>query len=235
MGKLGIGYGSEWHLLWYLARHRHALDNAVRAATGADRVEWLDFPVRPAGSAPTDAEWKGLDFLTDADTLTAWRGYWPQGAGVHNWDAVGQVRIGTRTEWLLVEAKANCQEIQSDCGAKPTGGLSRIEESLDATKAALGVDLECDWLRAYYQFCNRLAVLHFLNARQVPAHFLTVYFTGDANGNLSCPRDADGWRLALSAQDQHVGLPQAHALQARIHKAFLPAFANVRQPAHDQP
>jgi hypothetical protein len=234
MGKLGFGYGSEWHLLWYLARHRTTLDDAVRAATAAQSVEWLDFPVRPGGDDYLDAEWKGLDFLADADIQAAWREFWPQGAGIHNWDAVGKVRIGGQTEWLLVEAKANCEEIRSDCGAKPAGGLAQIQAALDTTKRALGVEPGRDWLRGHYQVCNRIAVLQFLNARQVPARLLTVYFTGDGNGSRSCPRDADGWRAVLLAQDQHVGLPPAHALETRVHKAFLPAFENVREAAPDK-
>ena len=33
MGKIGFGYGSEWHLLWHLARHRASLDDTVRTVT----------------------------------------------------------------------------------------------------------------------------------------------------------------------------------------------------------
>jgi hypothetical protein len=31
MGKIGYGYGSEWHLLWYLCRHRAHLKSEVPA------------------------------------------------------------------------------------------------------------------------------------------------------------------------------------------------------------
>jgi hypothetical protein len=231
MGRLGMGYGSEWHLLWYLARHRSALDDAVRAANGADSVEWLDFPVRPGGAAHTDAEWKGLDFLEDAEIRSAWREFWPQGAGIHNWDAVGRIRRGGRVEWLLVEAKANCEEIRSDCGAKPAGGLAQIKTVLEDTKRALGVEPSRDWLCGYYQSCNRLAVLHFLNSRRIPSHLLTIYFTGDTNGDRACPKDRNGWGAAIVEQAAHVGLPGEHALTGRIHSVFLPVFANVRPSA----
>lgn len=227
MGKIGFGYGSEWHLLWHLARHRTSLDDTVRRVTRADRVEWLDFPLR-GNDGPIDAEWTGLDFLADADTQAAWRSFWPQGAGIQNWDAVARIEIEGRLEWLLVEAKAHCGEIGSSCGAKPEGGLAQIRTALDATKTALGVEAERDWLRGYYQFCNRLAVLHFLGTQGVAAHLLMIYFTGDVNGDRACPKDAAGWQAAIAAQDAHVGLPQGHSLEARVHKVFLPAFANLR-------
>jgi hypothetical protein len=161
MGKIGFGYGSEWHLLWYLARHRSSLNDAVRRVTGADDIEWLDFPLRGTEGS-SDAEWTGLDFLTDEDTLAAWRSFWPQEAGIHNWDAVARVKVEGRLRWLLVEAKAHCDEIQSTCGAKAEGGLALIRAALEATKTGLGVESDRDWLHGYYQFCNRLAVLHFL-------------------------------------------------------------------------
>ncbi len=226
MGKIGYGYGSEWHLLWHLARHRTSLDDKVRGVTGADHVEWLDFPLR-GDDGSIDAEWTGLDFLTDADTRAAWRSFWPQGLGIQNWDAVARIAIEGRPEWLLVEAKAHCGEIESTCGAKPEGGLARIRAALDATKTALGVEPDRDWLRGYSQFCNRLAVLQFLEAHHAPAHLLMIYFTGDVNGSRSCPKDASGWQAAIAAQDAHVGLPKGHALEARVYKAFLPAYTNL--------
>ena len=55
MGKLALGYGSEWHMMRYLGRYRSVLDEKVRAVTGATEIRWLDW-----NSAPTevDAEWK---------------------------------------------------------------------------------------------------------------------------------------------------------------------------------
>ena len=80
------------------------------------------------------------------------------------------------------------------------------------------------WLSCYYQFCNRVAVLHFLNQHGAPARLLFLYFTGDEfpDGSVDCPTSEDGWRLALAKQAEHVGLPDGHALSSRIHKLFLP-------------
>jgi hypothetical protein len=139
MGKIGFGYGSEWHLLWYLARHRAELNARVMDLTGADRVEWLDYPIRSGDDTRRDEEWKGLDFIADAAVTDAWREFWPQGAGIQNWDGIAGVSVHGREEWLLVEAKGHCAEIESSCGARPEGGLGKIRAALDITKQALSL------------------------------------------------------------------------------------------------
>ena len=225
MGRLGFGYGSEWHLMWYLARHRTDLNHRIIRQTGASRVDWLDFPVIGTEEHLTDSEWKGLGFIGDGDVQHAWRGFWPQRAGVQNWDAVGRLWRGEEAEWLLVEAKGHVGEIESSCGAKPEGGLDKIVRALDETKQALGVGAERDWLRPYYQLSNRLAVLHFLTSHGIGARLLLIYFTGDTTAGCECPKDDAAWRAALKAQDAHLGLADGHRLADRVHKLFLPVFS----------
>jgi hypothetical protein len=140
LGKIGFGYGSEWHLLWYLGRHRDELSSRVAKVTSADQVNWLDLPKRIKNGQLLDAEWRGLDFMTDDVILARWREFWPAGVGVQNWDAVAKLRVEGHDEWLLVEAKGHCGEITSNCAAKPEGGLSKISQALESTKSGLGVD-----------------------------------------------------------------------------------------------
>ena len=107
--------------------------------TDAVNVDWLDFRSRRQDGKLVDGEWKGLDFIADPEVIRAWREFWPQGAGIHNWDAVARLQFAEGAdEWLLVEAKAHCGE--SSCTAKPEGGLDKIRQALDATKQALGDD-----------------------------------------------------------------------------------------------
>jgi hypothetical protein len=77
MGRIGHGYGSEWHLLRYLGRHRDRLDKEVLAKVGAKEVKWLDFPFKPNGKWQ-DEEWKGVDFLRRKDVQAKWSEFWPQ-------------------------------------------------------------------------------------------------------------------------------------------------------------
>ncbi|TGT35908.1 MULTISPECIES: hypothetical protein [unclassified Mesorhizobium] len=111
MGVMNIEYGSEFHLLRYMGRHRNRLNEAVAKATGAEEIEWLDAPP-DTGKPWNDGEWKGLRFLDDREDLQrAWRAVWPARGNPPNWDALGKVRTAGAWEWLLVEAKANEQEL----------------------------------------------------------------------------------------------------------------------------
>ena len=221
MAKIGSGYGSECHLLRFFGRHRQYLNGRIAESVGGEIVEWLDFRFAPNADWK-DAELKGLDFLShDSSLQTAWRDSWPQGSGIQNWDAVGRINVDSEESWLLVEAKANLEEIRSSCAAKPEGGRGQIEATLAGVKADLGVPTERDWLKGYYQFCNRVAVLHFLLSHSVPARLLFVYFVGDDTPGRTCPKTEAEWGEDLATQERHVGIPPAHPIRDRIHKVFL--------------
>jgi hypothetical protein len=169
MARLNASYGSEFHLLRMLGRHRRFFDSQVCDAIGADRVEWLDFPSgemrRDKNGKPIwDREWTRLDFLQfDDPACIAWQSAWPMShRGFHNWDATGRLVYGDTRQWLLVEAKANIEELSSSCKAENQNSIARIKKTLDQTKLALHVAESCDWLNGYYQFCNRLAVLNLI-------------------------------------------------------------------------
>lgn len=135
MGKMGYGYGSEFHLLRYLGYHRHQLNRAVEEQTSGHIVDGLDFAFGRDGEA--DSEWKGVDFLDSApDVKSAWLEFWPQMGNVPNWDAVGRLESNSGIAYLLVEAKAHVEELQSSCKAKDAnkqGGLDKIKDALKTT------------------------------------------------------------------------------------------------------
>lgn len=92
---------------------------------------------------------------------------------------------------------------------------------------ALGVPSDRDWLNGYYQFCNRVAVLHFLNNHRESSHLLLMYFLGDRSGpTRTCPETKGGWDTVLGEQKRHVGLGEEHPLGAKIHSLFLPVCPN---------
>ena len=229
MAVIGAGYGSECHLLRYLGRHRRAFDARVGAALGGEVVEWLDFHFDP-GQVWPDGERRGLDFIEDEALQKAWAEWWPQGRGIHCWDAVARYRKNGETGWLLVEAKGNLEELASDCQAKPAGGRGQIEAALAEVKRALGVDASCDWLRGHYQHANRIATLHFLGWHGVAARLLYVYFSGDRTPNRTCPADAAGWSTALAREQAHLGISADAPIRARIHALHLPVAPAGRRP-----
>jgi hypothetical protein len=230
MAALNAKYGSELHLLRMLGRHRDYFDRRVREVTGADAIEWLDFPSGETrrdeeGRVLWDREWQHVQFLDDGDPARkAWDAAWPTHRVGPNWDAIGRLRYGTAQEWLLVEAKANVQELKSECRATGRESVDLIRNTLDRTKAALGVAATADWLRPYYQFCNRLAVLHVLNSAETPARLLFVYFHGDTgDARRTCPAPAAAWDEPLAELHRHVGLPATHPLCDRIHSCRIDA------------
>ena len=222
MGKMGNGYGSEFHLLRYMGRHRHRLDALVLDLVKAATIDWLDFGFD--NSTPSkDAELKGLSFLEDNREIeNAWEKFWPTGRGIHNWDAVAKLGFGSAgKEWLLVEAKAHLEEMKSSCMAE--GGLAKISAAFTEVKSALGVAPDREWLNPYYQYCNRVAALYFLHKNTIPARLLFIYFCGDkGDARRTCPETESDWKPALAEQAAHVGLPQRHLLAERVHALYLP-------------
>lgn len=106
-------------------------------------------------------------------------------------------------------------------------GLPQITAVLDNVKLALGVDAKRNWLDGYYQYCNRIAALHFLESHGIHARLLFIYFTGEQHPGWSCSADARGWSAALGLMEKHVGLSPENALSRRIHRLFLPVTADT--------
>jgi len=231
MSKLTKFYGSEWHMLRMLGRHRAWFTRHVEASTGLKGITWHDFDFT-AGVAKNhgDAEIKGLNFLPAGHPASVlWHTWWPQTGNVHNWDAVGEYRIDDSTNYLLVEAKANMGELCQSTGAKSKefgGGLELIEERLAETQKAMGITEAKVWTKPYYQYANRLALLHFLQQQGVSAHLIFVYFNGDTNTGAICPANAAAWRPVLDDMKNELGLTGHSALEQRIHEVFVPVVEN---------
>jgi hypothetical protein len=172
-----------------------------------------------------------LDFLADRDDVVArWREYWPQRGRAQTWDGIAKLQHGGTTEWVLIEAKANTVEfVTPPCGASKEGGRDQIEKTLNRLKTHLGVHRHFPWLGTYYQYVNRLAVLHFLNdLAGVPALLLHVYFVGDCfPDGRECPSSEAEWKRLIEARRLTLGLPKQHALSDRIHEMFLGVFQEI--------
>jgi hypothetical protein len=225
MVKAGFGYGSDYHLLRYLGYHRdHLNEQILSCIDGSRAVLWMDQPFAQTKPNIT-RQWLGLQFLPQKpDLQQAWKQFWPARNGIHNWDAVAWIWAEHGCELLLVEAKAHTGELKSSCKASTQQSRQLITSSLDSVKAALGVALDRNWQKGYYQYCNRIAALHFLMEHGIPAHLLFIYFYGDYPGHGgNCPQSSDDWSMALAIQKEHIGLPQEHPLSGRIHALFLPA------------
>jgi hypothetical protein len=114
MSKIGYGYGSEWHMLRFLGRHRAYLNGLICGCTRAASVSWLDCEFA-LDSQACDREWKGIDFIADDRIQAKWNEFWPHTGNVQNWDALGTMDFRHSKEWLLLEAKSHIDETRTDC------------------------------------------------------------------------------------------------------------------------
>jgi len=227
MSKLTQFYGSEWHMLRMLGRHRHWFTQQVEASTGLTGVTWRDFDfTEGVARNHGDAEIKGLNFLPAGHPArSGWNTWWPQSGNVHNWDALGECQVDGSSEYLLVEAKANIGELRQSTGAKSSkygGGLELIEQRLAETQRAVGLSEPKVWTTPYYQYANRLALLHFLQQQGVSARLIFVYFNGDTNPGAICPATTSAWRAALDDMKTQLGLTGQSALEQRVYEVFVP-------------
>ena len=229
MGKIGYGYGSDWHLLRYLGYHREFLNDQIKAEISGMDISWLDFKFSNENkNCLRDSEYNGLEFIKNPDVLRSWHAFWPTSGRSQNWDAVGKISLQDgREEWLLVEAKAHTREVKGNgCGATNPRSIEKIEKALSNTKAVYGAGstpLE-NWLSAYYQYANRLAALHFLRdcaQPPVPARLLFIYFLGDKHKGQDCPQESEGWASGLAEMEAFLGIDRDCPLYNRVHHMFL--------------
>ena len=228
MGKIGCGYGSEWHLLRHLGYHREYLSQKTSMVTGGKSIGWLDFDFSKK-NAPLrdDKEFLGLEFIKDARVQEKWKSFWPQTGNAQNWDAVGKIHFDDRYEWLLVEAKGHIGEIESKCGASNPVSKQKIYSALEKASRAFGNQSKPveNWLEPYYQYANRLAVLYFLMkecVQPVSARLLFIYFYGENRENLECPQNEQEWLPSIQKTNEWLGFDKSYELAQRVHHLFLP-------------
>ena len=237
MRTIGFGYGSEWHLLWYLGYHRGDLNLAINSVIpGGTVVEWLNthFETDPAAidrDPPRflDREIEGFDFLPSAQRHQL-PSAWPRTGSPPCWDAVARMEVDGETCWLIVEAKSHFSELRSTCKAKGKevgGGREQILATFERVQAELGITVGAEaWMSPYYQFCNRVAFIHLLNRLRIPTQLLFLYFIGDRFPTAratACPGTADGWLAALDTMDRHTGWSATNPLAPQVYRLFLPA------------
>lgn len=227
MGTMGYGYGSEFHLLRWMGRHRELLTAKVEDATGLERIRWLDFEFDCRKDIP-DAELKGLNFLKEDghydDVMSAYtlgKISWPQRGEQMNWDAVG---ISGDT-YILCEAKAHVEEIERKHDPGNSASIGQRERAFSFAKKVVGAKKDADWMRNFYQMANRLYILALLKKCNVKAVLLNMYFCGDKfpNGNYVCPRTPEEWRPIIREEFSALGLPEnCDFVRTYIKEVFLP-------------
>ncbi len=230
MGRIGCGYGSEWHLLRYLGYHRKELSDRIIEMTGGESIRWLDFGYHQTDDRFNfDKELVGLEFISDPDARGHWKAFWPAHGNSQNWDAVGEITYkDQQREWLLVEAKAHVKEIESHCGASNEKSLAKINAALERTMAAFSdqTSLLDIWKEKYYQYANRLATLYFLMKEckpAIPTRMLFIYFYGDKRRDaMNCPQSKEDWGKEIRGMEKTLGIEREGELHQRVKQLYLP-------------
>jgi hypothetical protein len=228
MGKIGFGYGSEWHLLRHLGYHREYLTLKTLEVTGGNSIDWLDFGFSKENvPLKDDKEFLGLEFIKDTQVQGKWKSFWAQTGNSQNWDALGKIHFDNHDEWLLVEAKGHVGEIESKCGATHPVSQQKIYSALEKTSRVFGNQSEPieNWLEPYYQYANRLTVLYFLMKECNPAvnvRLLFIYFYGENRENAICPQNEQEWLPEIQKINARLGVNKDCELAQRVHYLFLP-------------
>lgn len=225
MAKLGLGYGSEFHLLRFLGRHRNHLDKQILSAIGESnlKIEWLDYNFNPNAKI-TDKEFIGIEFLKnhkDYKVLKeSWNDYWPSSNNAQNWDAICYID----NKWILVEAKANKKEIYSSSTASPNS-QKFISERFKEIKKKYSIPDNSDWLKDYYQKANRILFLEYLKNNGIEAKLLFIYFVNGfmKNGKQFGVKSEPDWKLIINKQDKYLGIDKCTELKHDIINLIIDA------------
>ena len=186
MAEIGYGYGSEFQLMRFMARHRNELENEIEEqANVKGYFKWLDFDYAEdnKNSVTGDEELLGLAWLGelydepivsnikkavdkyDLGRKSTWRNW-------QNWDAI--CKVGETL--CLIEAKADLAEFKSTCKATSSKSQKSIAELLGVSTNEL---MKMD----NYQMANRLAVANLIKANGIDVKMVYICFTNDGFGN----------------------------------------------------
>jgi hypothetical protein len=170
----------------------------LRQTRGHGTIEWLS-PL----AVDEYAEYRDGSFLKligQAALEPALAAFWP--ARGPQWDALGRTSQG---DVLLVEAKAHVAEMFSPATAAGAESRSRIDACLIEVARQLGTNaMRASWSEFFYQIANRIAHLHFLRTRGVPAWLIFVNFVGDEL--MGGPSTSEAWEKAYQVAFHVMGL-----------------------------
>ncbi len=211
MGQMALGYGSEFHLLRWIGRHRNEFDKRIKQELNIDNIAWLDFDFDINKTIP-DKELIGLSFLKNDSSfnsvLSKWNDEWPQTGNSMNWDLVGFTVQNDVKTWILIEAKAHIGELEQSCGAS-VDNLPKIEKALKNAAENFGIKIlsENPWTRKHYQLANRIYILDLLKRCGIKAKLISIYFIGDMiSKSRRSPQDRESWLIEVDKMKKYLNI-----------------------------
>lgn len=244
--------GSKRHICWYVNEAPEYLNAALFSASAslagaaAANPEWVSPLVRDNYEECWNERFlERLGLL--GDHLKSFSDFWPfkpwvnrkvNPRGTPHWDALARVPLASEGV-VMVEVKAHRGELvkPNDRSKADPKSLKKIKESFAEVRDYFGVaEAAAPWESHYYQFCNRLAHLYWMNERaKVPTWLVWVLIVDDP----AWPKDAMSapkWHEAFQMIKTEVGLPAQHPLAERISVVYLsPAPEATDRPAWAPP
>ena len=144
---------------------------------------------------------------------TSWSKYWPSPNNAQNWDAICKID----NEWILIEAKAHKDEMNSDSKASEKSKIF-ISDRFDKIKTKYGITSQNDWNKNYYQKANRILFFEYLMDNNIRARLLFVYFvngyrkSGEQLGVTSIAQ----WTDLIKKQDEYLGISNNKRIKDNI-------------------
>lgn len=227
MSNMGHGYGSEFHLLRWMGRHRTELNERLKPIFGSSSIQWKDFHFCSDRFIP-DAELIGLEFLQGnpsyrhvCDCFGKGAISWPQRGELMNWDAVGLVG----DTYILCEAKAHLEEVERKYDPGNSSSIEQRERAFSFAKEKFGASPDADWMHNFYQMANRLYIIALLEECGVPAILLNIYFCGDKHKDWVCPQTPEEWEPLLREELETLKLDKNNPFFAsHVKNIFLPVM-----------
>ena len=213
--------GSQRWIQLAVNRCPDVIDRAIAKKIGLEHGETIQWLSPLESEAFT--EYRDHAFLERLGITPQYRrleDFWPKRGPV--WDGLART---SRGRCLLIEAKANIPEFDTNPTDASEASLDKIRKAFDETRAFLRVRSKTDWSKCFYQYANRLAHLYFLRElNEVDATLVFVYFVGDTTVSGSYSVSHEGWQAAIDLATHHLGI-RAHS--PWIRKNVADVFINV--------
>ena len=212
--------GSQRWLQLVVNRCPEVIDAAIREALGLcqdEAIEWLSPLESDCFREYQDQAFLDRLGITPRQLSLPLKHFWPKRGPV--WDGLAKTSCG---RLLLIEAKANIPEFDSNPTAASGESRRRIEAALQKTKDFLRVSSKTDWTRCFYQYANRLAHLYFLRElNRVDATLVFIYFVGDTTAGKE-PVSREGWEAAIELAANHLGIrPHSPWMSGNVAHVFI--------------
>lgn len=222
MGKMALGYGSEFHLLRWVGRHRNEFDKRIKEKLKIENIFWQDFQFAKSATK-LDQELTGLSFLEKeenvSEVFSTWEKEWPKSGNSMNWDLVGYTENKDAIKtWLLIEAKAHIGELSQKCTAISEDSKEKIKKALENATTNFGIKTN----ERFYQFANRIYILDLLKRHNIKAKLINIYFIGDLRNNTrKSPQSEEDWKAPINQMKSLLNITDEKQSNIGIYDLFF--------------